>query len=149
MPTSTLDFLVGRGTVVGYNATTPLPASPVYTPLAQVISMDGINITMDDIEGGLLSSTFMPARPGTPKGERATMTCQFMPGDPGLTTLSGWIATGSPPTVNWKVNWEDGSSTTFRGYIGGLSLKGIENNGRLTYDVPLRVTSYPVTTAAA
>src|SRR6476646_9089914 len=97
-----LDFMIGRGTVIAYNEDEPpVAANAIYIPLAKVVSLDSLGVDVPDIEGGLLSSTFIPARPGTPTGARSTLTLQFEPGDAGLAKINTWLQTGSPPTTNW------------------------------------------------
>ena len=137
----------GRGTtlsfIIGGTGTTPAPGTYIFVNL---ISIDGPNITVGEVDATVLSSVFKPYIPTLPEGE-CTFTCQFITGDPALKAVRQMLAAAPMvPTVSWVVTYplERGQLTaatdTFPGFIKGFPVTGNENETIPTVAIPIRLT---------
>lgn len=126
----------GEGTTLSYSSD-----GTSYTPIAQVVSINGPSWAVAEVETTHLTSTDKEFRPSEiPESGTLDFSIEY---DADSTTHSAMTTLmATPATRYWQIGLNDTSSTTWsgQGFLTGFSLTGMEVEGNLMADVSLRFT---------
>ncbi|MEZ5945217.1 MAG: phage tail tube protein [Planctomycetaceae bacterium] len=123
----------GEGTIL------KVDVSATLTAVAQVISIDGPDSSVPEVETTHLGSSAKAYRPGEiPEAGSLDFSIYFDPSDTGHQELQTLAKT--PSTVSWQVTFSDGSTLDWEGFLTSFSLSGMEDESNLTADCSVRIT---------
>lgn len=124
-----------KGTLLQHGvAGTPI----VYTTIANRVSIDGPEMTVEEIDATDLDSLAMETEPGLPDPGSISMTINYKPTDTTHKLLYDLVFT---PTVElWQLVFKDGTKYPFSGWLSKFAPGGVEVNGKLTAEIEIRVT---------
>lgn len=124
-----------KGTLLQHGvAGTPV----TYTTIANRVSIDGPEITIEEIDATDLDSEVMETEPGLPDPGSISMTINYRPTDATHQLLYDLAFT---PTVElWQLVFKDGTKYPFSGWLSKFSPGGAEVNGKITAEIEIRVT---------
>jgi hypothetical protein len=127
---------LGRGATLAYKTT----SGGTFNTIGNVVSVEGPNITVGEVEATILTSTFKPYLPTLPEGE-VTLNVRHIGFDPAVQALRAMVATAPVPVLYWMLTYEDTSTDAFQGFPKGYSISGIENETIVDASIPIRLTT--------
>ena len=144
---TTSDLLpqLGRGTTLAYSLT--LGAGATFTPIGLLVSVDGPNTTVGEVETTVLASVIKPYLPTLPETE-GTFNIQHNSANAGVIALRQMVKVAPVPIVQFQVTYPDNATDTFTGFAKGYSISGVENETVISAAVPFRATSVVTSVAA-
>jgi hypothetical protein len=116
--------------------------SGTYTTIAQRVSIDPNETTVEMKEVTDLDSAAVERRPTLPDGGQLGLQVWYDPNDATHAQLQAW--TLSPPTapIGFKLVFQSSptKTATFNGYVSAFKAGGVDPKGYLTADVKIDVT---------
>lgn len=121
-----------------------------YTPITQIVSVEGASNEVGSIETTHLGSTRKTYRPGLPDGGEVSFEVEYDPADTEHKFLRGLA--DEPEILSWQISYPTlpkATLDTFDGFLTAFTpgAGGAEEN--LTASVTIKVTGPVVTTTAA
>lgn len=135
-------------TVLAKGTTLQLSIGGVFTTVAQMVDIDGPEMSVGTVSTVNLNSVAQTKRPTLPDGGTVSGTLQYDPEDPTHTALFNLI--WASDVESWKLNYPDGPQSThaFDGILTKLKPTGMENEELLEAEFEITVTGVVVMTAA-
>jgi hypothetical protein len=116
-----------------------------FTKVANVVSIDPNEVSVDDVERTNLESDVKEYRPSsTPEMGELKFTLQWDPGDTAHQALEDMVQTPSDTIPHWRVVYPGANPRDyqqFSGYLKSFAPATIENPSDLAADVTIKVTS--------
>lgn len=128
-----------------------LSIATVLTPIAQVVTVEGPEMSMGTVETTHLGSTAKTKRTTIFDGGKVSATVEYDPNGTTHTALEALIHTAKGTPDSWKLVYADGKTTpanhAFSGYLTSFKPTGIEVEGVLQAEIEIEISGAVTFTA--